>query len=61
VRLEPEAWADLAEPREGSWWTEWTTWLAAQSGAPVAPPALGGDGTEAERLPDAPGVYAHMP
>jgi polyhydroxyalkanoate synthase len=61
VRLEPEAWADLAEPRDGSWWMAWTEWLAERSGAPVDPPALGGDGAEADRLPDAPGLYAHMP
>jgi polyhydroxyalkanoate synthase len=53
--LDADAWAAQAEPHAGSWWTEWTNWLAARSGAPVAPPAIGGAGREP--LCDAPGTY----
>ena len=44
-------WAARASRHEGSWWPEWQAWLAARSGAPAAPPAMG------ESLGDAPGEY----
>jgi polyhydroxyalkanoate synthase len=47
----PEEWLQKAPHREGSWWIEWVRFLAAHSGQPVAPPALG------EGLADAPGSY----
>ncbi|WP_420886305.1 PHA/PHB synthase family protein [Bradyrhizobium yuanmingense] len=52
-----DEWLKLAPRVEGSWWPEWTTWLAARSGAPCDPPQIGlGD---ALGLPDAPGDYVH--
>lgn len=30
--LEPDAWKDQASEHPGSWWTDWSQWLAAQSG-----------------------------
>ncbi|MDF0518050.1 alpha/beta fold hydrolase [Bradyrhizobium yuanmingense] len=52
-----DEWLKLAPRFEGSWWPEWTNWLAARSGAPCAPPQIGlGD---ALGLPDAPGDYVH--
>lgn len=51
----PDEWAKLAPHREGSWWTEWVQFLAANSGQPVAPPTLG-DGQG-----DAPGTYVLQP
>jgi poly[(R)-3-hydroxyalkanoate] polymerase subunit PhaC len=50
----PEEWIKLAPSHEGSWWTEWVRFLAAQSGPPVAPPSLGKPGASFE---DAPGSY----
>jgi polyhydroxyalkanoate synthase len=47
----PEEWIKRAPSREGSWWSEWVRFLAAQSGALVAPPPQGED------LEDAPGSY----
>ncbi len=47
----PEEWVQKAPHHQGSWWTEWVRFLAAHSGQPVAPPALG------EGLADAPGSY----
>ncbi|WP_370058261.1 PHA/PHB synthase family protein [Bradyrhizobium yuanmingense] len=52
-----DEWLKLAPRIEGSWWPEWTNWLAARSGAPCDPPQIGlGD---ALGLPDAPGDYVH--
>ena len=50
-----EQWRTAAQASNGSWWTDWFTWLVARSGQKVAPPAMGG-----ERYPplqDAPGSY----
>lgn len=53
----PDEWLKLALQVEGSWWPEWSEWLAARSGAPCDPPRIGlGD---ASSLPDAPGDYIH--
>ncbi len=55
--LGPDEWIKLAPSREGSWWPEWTRFLAAHSGQPV-PASLA---TVAEQkgaaLGDAPGSY----
>lgn len=59
--VEPETWLRLAEAKEGSWWPEWAAWLGRHSGGPVEPPAMGGEGTDAATLPDAPGLYVMMP
>lgn len=52
-----DEWLKLAPHVEGSWWPEWTNWLAARSGAPCDPPQIGVGG--APGLPDAPGDYVH--
>ena len=59
--VEPEAWLGLAEAKDGSWWPEWTGWLARQSGEAVAPPAMAGGDVDPAGLPDAPGTYVMMP
>lgn len=53
----PDEWLNAAPRVEGSWWPEWTRWLAAQSGEPGAPPRLGIRPGEGHILPDAPGDY----
>ena len=58
--LDPDVWLTDAEAREGSWWPAWTAWLAARSGAPVAPPALGAPAAGYAALCDAPGSYVRM-
>jgi polyhydroxyalkanoate synthase len=50
----PEEWARLAPSHEGSWWSEWVRFLAAQSGQPVPPPSFG---AASSSLGDAPGSY----
>jgi len=53
--IPPDEWLTLAPRHEGSWWPEWSTWLAAHSGSPVAPPPMGADNYPP--LADAPGSY----
>jgi polyhydroxyalkanoate synthase len=51
----PDEWLRDAPRHEGSWWPEWTRFLNARSGAPVAPPPMGGP--RRDTLGDAPGQY----
>lgn len=53
----PDEWLKTAQPVEGSWWLEWTKWVAARSGEPSAPPRMAVDG---QALPDAPGGYVRQ-
>ena len=50
-----ETWRKNATKHDGSWWTDWSTWLSERSGGLGAPPAMG----SATHLPleDAPGSY----
>jgi polyhydroxyalkanoate synthase len=50
-----DAWAGKAEERKGSWWEDWTVWLAERCGEPRAAPALTSD--RYPKLADAPGTY----
>ena len=50
-----DAWHATAEHREGSWWEDWSAWLAVYCGEPDTPPPLA---TAAlPKLADAPGTY----
>jgi polyhydroxyalkanoate synthase len=51
----PEAWRHGATRHDGSWWPDWTAWLAPRSGARVKPPGMGSAIHPA--LDDAPGRY----
>lgn len=53
----PNEWIKRAPSYEGSWWTEWTRFLASHSGLPVAPPVLGSPNQKGASLGDAPGSY----
>ena len=55
--VDPDAWLRQNKLRQGSWWVAWVQWLAARSGAPVAPPAMGLAGTPFAPIEDAPGTY----
>jgi len=55
-----DEWLKAVQPSEGSWWPEWTKWLAARSGEPFAPPPMGNSATAGHRLPEAPGDYVHQ-
>jgi polyhydroxyalkanoate synthase len=57
--VDPDAWLKETPAHDGPWWPAWTRWLAAQSGAPVAPPGIGGG--RLAPLADAPGTYVLEP
>lgn len=48
-------WLDEAARQDGSWWPDWTAWLAARSGPKGPPPSLGS--ARHPPLEDAPGSY----
>ncbi|PPB81781.1 polyhydroxyalkanoate synthase [Albidovulum inexpectatum] len=56
--LDPDRWLAETPEREGSWWPELVTWLAAHSGTPVAPPPMGN--AEYPAMEDAPGRYVML-
>src|SRR4051794_7956941 len=52
----PQEWRKVATAHNGSWWNDWTAWLAAHAGDKVAAPF--GIGSDAHPpLEDAPGRY----
>ena len=55
----PDEWVKAAPRAEGSWWPEWSRWLAARSGELCQPPHMGDAGADGKSLPDAPGEYVH--
>ena len=56
----PDEWLKTVQPVEGSWWPEWTRWLAARSGERGEPPPMGITPAEGQILPDAPGDYVRQ-
>jgi polyhydroxyalkanoate synthase len=50
-----QEWWHGATKHEGSWWTDWSAWLAERSGAKGKPPPMGGH--RHKPLQDAPGSY----
>ncbi|MCB2052639.1 MAG: polyhydroxyalkanoic acid synthase [Geminicoccaceae bacterium] len=52
--VDADAWAEVAVPKDGSWWPEWIDWLDERSSAPVDPPVMGA------AICDAPGTYVRM-
>jgi polyhydroxyalkanoate synthase len=52
----PNEWLNAATPVEGSWWLEWTKWMALRSGARCPPPGMAIT-TNGRTLCDAPGDY----
>jgi polyhydroxyalkanoate synthase subunit PhaC len=50
-----DEWLKGAERHDGSWWTDWSYWLAAHAGEKVPPPSLGNN--KYPQLQDAPGSY----
>jgi polyhydroxyalkanoate synthase len=55
--LGPDEWLKRAPSRQGSWWTEWTRFLAVHSGQPISPPSLGRPQQKGAPMDDAPGSY----
>jgi polyhydroxyalkanoate synthase subunit PhaC len=60
AHIGPDEWLKAAPTVEGSWWLEWTNWLAGQSGELREPPGMGRGHVDGETLPDAPGDYVRQ-
>jgi len=60
-REAPDSWPRLAPRKNGSWWSEWQSWLVAPgSGRRIPPPPMGAPEKGLPPLEDAPGRYVHM-
>ena len=66
--LDPDIWLAETPEQEGSWWPEWSGWLADQSSGLIAPPAPKWVSPEGPRdavygggFAPAPGSYVLMP
>jgi polyhydroxyalkanoate synthase len=58
--VSPDKWLTTAHRREGSWWPEWTSWLASKSDPDrVDPPPMGAAERGFPPLYAAPGRYVH--
>ena len=59
--IDPRTWAQTHQPQDGSWWPEWTAWMASR-GSPenVDPPAMGGVDPAIVPLCPAPGTYIYQ-
>jgi polyhydroxyalkanoate synthase len=55
--VDPESYLAEAPHKDGSWWPEWTAWLAERSGPLVAPPPMGAAAMGYGPHGDAPGTY----
>jgi polyhydroxyalkanoate synthase len=55
--IDPDSYLKEAPRKDGSWWPEWTAWLAEKSGAPIVPPTMGAAAAGYAPLCDAPGAY----
>lgn len=56
---DPDTWLAAHEPRPGSWWPEWASWLARHSSGTVPARTPGADPAY-PALEQAPGTYIHQ-
>lgn len=54
---DPEQWLAETGPEDGSWWIDFSSWLAARSGDPAPPPPMGTATGKYKSLCAAPGTY----
>lgn len=54
---DPDAWVASTTVKEGSWWPEFSKWLAKHSSSRVSPPPMGTRSGRYAALCDAPGSY----
>jgi polyhydroxyalkanoate synthase len=54
-----DEWLSTADRFEGSWWTAWSSWMAARSGELVPPPPMGAPHAGYPVVCDAPGKYVY--
>lgn len=57
----PDAWLAQAETRPGSWWPDWTEWLASLGGGLTELPDMGASEKGLAPLCEAPGTYVLQP
>ena len=57
--VDPETWFMRQQPKDGSWWPDWVSWLAAHSSGIGAPPPMGNAAAGYPPLESAPGRYVH--
>ncbi len=55
---DPDAWLAAAEQHQGSWWPDWSKWIATRAGRRRPAPGMGS--TKHPPLADAPGDYVHQ-
>ncbi|HET7487482.1 MAG TPA: alpha/beta fold hydrolase [Acidimicrobiales bacterium] len=55
---DPEQWLAGAEHHQGSWWEDWTAWIAERAGKRRQPPPMGSKAHPP--LGPAPGTYVHQ-
>ena len=56
----PDAWLAENAPKAGSWWLDWSQWLADKSSGTVDVPAMGAPGKGCTPITAAPGSYVHQ-
>ncbi len=55
--VDPDTWQATVPVHTGSWWPEWSRWLAARSSGKTAPPRMGAPECGYAPLMEAPGTY----
>ncbi|OCW58297.1 PHA/PHB synthase family protein [Hoeflea olei] len=58
--VDPDSWLAGTPPRQGSWWPDWSGWLAAKSSGRSDPPAFGAPDRGYPPLEPAPGRHIHQ-
>lgn len=59
--LSPDAWFAKNDAKDGSWWPEWSDWLAGPAAEMEAAPAMGAPDRGFAPLAAAPGEYVFQP
>ncbi len=55
--MDPDSWLAQHQPKDGSWWQEWSKWLSENSSPKAKPPAMGPNPKGQKSACPAPGTY----
>ncbi|MEL0438040.1 hypothetical protein [Phycobacter sp. K97] len=58
--MDPDTWFATHDPIEGSWWSDWSRWLADASNKMTNPPEMGAPAAGYPQIADAPGTYIYQ-